>query len=142
MLSRLRNRTFRNWIIAWLGGSVLGIVNGVARELTYKDRVGETTANQISAASLTALLALYFLVLQRRWPLPTGRMAAEVGTSWVVLTVLFEFGFGHWVDGKSWDELFENYDISEGHLWLLVLLWIGVGPAATRAATGYFAKPS
>jgi hypothetical protein len=135
VLSRLRDRTFRNWIIAWLGGSVLGIVNGVARELTYKDRVGETTANQTSAASLTALLAIYFLALQRRWPLPSNRAALEVGASWVVLTVLFEFGFGHWVDGKSWDELFENYDITEGHLWLLVLLWIGAGPAATRAVT-------
>jgi hypothetical protein len=29
-------------------------------------------------------------------------------------------------------ELLDNYDITEGHLWLLVLLWIGVGPAATR----------
>jgi hypothetical protein len=132
VLTRLRDRTFRNWLIAWLGGSVLGIVNGVARELTYKNRVGETTANQISAASLTALLALYFVALDRRWPLRASRLAAEVGASWVVLTVLFEFGFGHWVDRKSWDELFENYDMTEGHLWLLVLLWIGIGPEAVR----------
>jgi hypothetical protein len=25
------------WTIAWLGGSVLGIVNGTIRELVYKD---------------------------------------------------------------------------------------------------------
>ncbi len=144
MFGRLRkNRTFRAWIIAWLGGSVLGIVNGVARELTYKDRIGETTANQISAGTLSALLALYFVILQRRWPIPTTRNALEIGCAWAVLTVLFEFGFGHWVDRKSWDELLANYDITEGQLWSLVLLWIGVGPAATRTvAASRFARPS
>jgi hypothetical protein len=104
----------------------------VIRELAYKDRVGEATANRISAVTLTALLAAYFAALQRRWPLRSNREAFEVGAAWVVLTVLFEFGFGHYVDHKSWDELLDNYDISEGHLWFLVLLWIAVGPAATR----------
>jgi hypothetical protein len=141
VLRRLRkDRTSRRWIIAWLGGSLLGIVNGVARELAYKDRVGETTANQISAATLIALLALYFVALQRRWPIPTNRKALEIGGLWVALTVLFEFGFGHYVDRKSCAELLDNYDITEGHLWLLLLLWIGVGPMATRsAATRYLA---
>jgi hypothetical protein len=34
----------------WVGGSVLGIVNGVIRELVYRDRVGELRANQIEFA--------------------------------------------------------------------------------------------
>jgi hypothetical protein len=129
-----QDRTVRRWLIAWIGGSVLGIVNGVIRELAHKDRVGETTANQISVASLIALLAFYFVALQRRWPIETRRKALQIGGAWVVLTVLFEFGFGHFVDGKSWDELLGNYDITEGQLWLLVLLWVAVGPAATREA--------
>jgi hypothetical protein len=83
---------------------------------------------------LTGLLALYLVALQRRWPIGTRRKALEIGGAWVVLTVFFEFGFGHWVDRKSWAELLDNYDIAEGHPWLLVLLWIGVGPAAARAA--------
>lgn len=119
-------------MIAWIGGSVLGIVNGVIREVAYKDRVGETTANQISAVSLIVLLALYFVALQRRWPIDTTRKALEIGGAWAALTVLFEFGFGHYVDRKSWAELLANYDITEGRLWPAVLVWIAVGPAATR----------
>lgn len=131
---RLRgDRVFRRWAVAWLGGSVLGIANGVIRETLYKDRVGDLTANQISAATLIALLALYFWLLERRWPISTRRLALEIGATWVLLTVLFEFLFGHYLDGKSWSELFENYDLAGGNLWLLVLAWIGVGPAAVRA---------
>ena len=140
MLNRFRtDPTFRGWTVAWLGGSVLGVVNGVVRELAYKDRVGEKSANRISAVTLTALLGCYFTALERRWPIPTRREAVEIGGLWVVLTVMFEFGFGHYVDRKSWSELVDNYDLTEGNLWPLVLLWIGVGPATAQR---YLANPS
>ena len=126
----------RRWTLAWLGGSVLGIVNGVVREALYKDRVGTDTANQISAGSLIALLAAYFWMLERREPLPDTRTAFEVGGIWTVLTVVFEFGFGHYVDRKSWAELRENYDPRSGNLWLLVLLWIAAGPESVRRLSG------
>ncbi len=79
------------------------------------------------------LLALYFWFLQRRWPVRSTSSALQIGMAWVVLTVLFEFGFGHYVDRKSWSDLFENYDLAGGNLWLLVLVWILVGPAVIRA---------
>jgi hypothetical protein len=123
------NRTFRRWIVAWVGAPVLAIVNGAARELAYKDHVGESTADQISVAPLIGLLALYFWILQRRWPLASTRDALSVGAVWVVLSVLFEFGFGHYVEGDSWADLFGNYDVTEGNIWILILVWIAAGPA-------------
>lgn len=122
----------RPWLIAWLGGPVIGIVNGAVRELVYKDEIGEFTARQISGGSAVILFTLYFWLLQRRWPLRSTRSALEVGAVWVALTVLFEFGFGRYVEGNSWDELFDAYNVAEGNLWLLVLLWLGVGPAVVR----------
>ena len=128
-----RDKTLRRWLIAWAGASVLGVANGATRELLYKDRVGESMANQISVATLITLLALYFASLQRRWPLTTAHDALSIGAIWVGVTVLFEFGFGHYVDGDTWEELLSNYDVTDGNLWLLVLLWIGVGPATAMA---------
>jgi hypothetical protein len=127
------DRTWRRWSAAWLGGTVLAIANGVVRELGYAGRVGDLAAHQISTATFLALFAAYFAALERRWPIATTRRALEIGATWVVLTVAFEFGFGHWVDGKSWAELLENYDLTSGHLFLLVLAWVGIGPAVVRA---------
>ena len=123
-----RDRTLRRWLIAWLGAPALAIVNGAARELVYKEQVGESTANQISVAPLIALLTLYFWFLQRRWPLATTRDAVAVGAAWAAMSVLFEFGFGHYVDGLTWTRLLADYDLSEGRL--LLLLWgtICAGP--------------
>jgi hypothetical protein len=128
-----RDGTIRRWLLAWVGAPVLAIINGAARELAYKDQVGESTANQISVAPLIALLALYFWVLQRRWPLVTTREALSVGATWAALSVLFEFGFGHYVEGDSWADLFGTYDVTAGNLWVLIPLWIAIGPAAVRA---------
>jgi hypothetical protein len=122
----------RPWLLGWLGGSVLGVINGIVREATYKRWVGDRAANDISVATLILMLGGNFFALQRRWPIPGKRQAAEIGAIWVALTVLFEFGFGHWGDHKSWDELLDNYNLAEGHLWPLVLVWIAIGPTVTR----------
>ena len=131
---------WRSWTIAWLGGSVLGIVNGTIRELAYKDRVGDLTAHYLSTIILILLLGLYFLWLEHRWPIPSGKLALQIGLTWAVLTAAFDFGFGHYVDGKSWSELAKDYDISAGRVWITVLIWIAIGPtiawkAATRGAS-------
>ena len=130
------DRTLRRWLVAWMGAPVLAIVNGATRELAYKDRVGESAANQISVAPLIVLLALYFWVLQRRWPLATTRDALSIGAIWVALSVLFEFGFGHYVEGDSWADLSHNYDVTAGNIWILIFVWIAAGPATVRAIAG------
>lgn len=112
--------------------TILAIVNGAARELLYKDQVGDSAAHQISVAPLIALLALYFWLLQRRWPLATKRDAVSMGAIWVTLSIVFEFGFGHYVEGDSWSDLLGNYDPTVGNLWILILLWIAAGPAIVR----------
>lgn len=128
-----RDRTARRWLVAWVGAPVLAIVNGAIRELAYEDHMGESTADQVSVAPLIALLALYFWVLQRRWPLATRRDALLVGAAWAAMSVLFEFGFGHYVEGDSWADLLRTYDATAGNLWILIPLWIAAGPVAVRA---------
>jgi hypothetical protein len=127
------DRTVRRWLVGWVGAPVLAIVNGATRELVYKERVGDSTADQISVAPLLAFLTLYFWVLQRRWPLATRREALSVGAAWAAMSVLFELGFGHYVEGDSWADLLRTYDVTAGNLWILIPLWIAAGPVAVRA---------
>lgn len=122
----------RTYLVAWLGGPVIGIVNGAARELLLKGTVSESAARQISTGTAIALFAGYLWILEGRWPIPTNRDALEIGAVWVALTVVFEFSFGHYLDGKSWTELFGDYNVATGHLWPLVPISLGVGPLVIR----------
>jgi hypothetical protein len=120
------------WLAAWLGGPLIGITNGTARELGYGRHMRERTAHQVSTATALALFSGYFAALERRWPLPSDRDAAEVGAAWVALTVAFEFGFGRGVAHESWSKLLRDYDIRRGRVWGLVPLWIGLAPLVLR----------
>jgi hypothetical protein len=115
-----------------MGGIVIGVGNGVAREATVARLVDERRAHQLSCASAVAAFAAYFGALQRRWPLESRNEALTVGGLWLALTVAFEFGFGRWVGKKPWYELTADYRLSRGRLWPVVLAWLAVGPEITR----------
>ena len=51
-----------------------------------------------------------------------------IGALWLTLTVVFEFGFGHYVIGHPWKYLLADYNIFKGRLWSLVLLVTFVSP--------------
>jgi hypothetical protein len=138
--ARGRNATNRRntsaWLVAWLGGAAIGVLNGVLRENTYAPRVGEERAHRISSATAIVALAGWFAFLQRRRPLQTRAQATAVGAAWVAMTIAFEFGFGRLVAKQSWRELTADYDLRRGRMWPLVLTWVGLGPAVTRAVAG------
>jgi hypothetical protein len=118
--------------MAWFGAGGLAITNGIARQAFYEGHVGDLQAHQVSTATLLAVFALYVWMLQRRWPIQTARTALAIGAAWAVLTLTFEFGFGHYVVGQSWAELLEAYNLANGRLWVLVPLWTLVAPAVMR----------
>ena len=124
----------RRWLPAWLGLAALGVANGILREVAYADAVGDHAAHQLSTFTLVAMIAAYTWWLQRRWPLTTTADAVRIGVLWVAMTVAFEFGFGHYVDGAPWSTLLADYDLSRGNLWVLVLVTIALAPSVARRA--------
>ena len=129
----LRGRRARSrWLLSWSGLAVLGVANGITRELVYADALGDQRAHQVSTVTLIVLVVAFTWYLQRRWPLTSTRDAVVIGVAWAVLTVVFEFGFGRYVDGASWSELLAAYKLWNGELWPLVLVIIGLAPALVR----------
>ena len=123
----------KRWLVAWSGGALIGVANGVAREATFARVLDERGAHAASGATAVVAFAGYFAALQRRWPIPTTEEALKIGSGWLAMTVAFEFGFGRAVAKQSWAELLADYNLAEGRTWPLVLAWIALGPAAVRA---------
>ena len=118
--------------MAWVGGTAIGVGNGIGREVIYGKRLGEPGANRLSALTAIVAFVLYFRALQRHWPLQDGVEASQVGAAWLALTVCFECALGRLVAKKSWGELANEYDVRKGHLWPLVLASIALGPEIAR----------
>ena len=115
------------YFIAWFGMMTLAILNGAVRDLAYKHAVGDLAAHQISTLMLLLLIAAYFRLLVRVWPVRSAGQAWVVGGMWLVMTEVFEFGVGR-VAGHSWNELLSAYNLFKGQVWLFIPLWVFVGP--------------
>ncbi len=113
----------------WFTMVVLAIINGAIREKYINLRVGQQLGHIISSIIFCFLILLvtYFFVLQSGKGYGTQTMIA-VGVYWLVLTVAFEFIFGHYVAGHSWERLLADYNIFNGRIWILVLITTLIAP--------------
>jgi hypothetical protein len=127
----------RKAILAWLLMIPVAILNGGLRQSVFVPAVGELRAHQLSVLTgSTAFFAVIYAMIHREAPGKSDRWLLRLGGVWVTATVVFEFGFGHWVMGNSWNRLLADYNIFAGRLWTVVLAVIGVAPlAAKRLAT-------
>jgi hypothetical protein len=116
------------YVIGWLPLMVIGILNGVLRQEGYSKYVGELTAHQISTLTGIILMGLFIWWLTGVWQIPSPGQAVAIGFIWLGMTVAFEFLFGHYIAGHSWKRLFHDYNLLEGRVWALVLIWITLAP--------------
>lgn len=106
----------------------LAILNGVIRDKGYGNHLNELAAHQISTFTAAILFGIYIAGLATFWPLESDTQALTLGLIWLVLTVSFEFLFGHYVAKHSWSRLFQDYHLLAGRVWSLLLVWITVAP--------------
>lgn len=122
-------RNLGHYLLAWLAMLVVSVGNGVLREVSYGPLTDERTAHQVSTLTSILLLGLVMWFFLRRRPPASRQAALGIGLLWMGLTVAFEFLFFHYVGGHSWSALLANYNLADGRLWVLVLLWLLLGPS-------------
>jgi len=110
-------------LILWIVFVPVAILNGIIREATYKQVVGDFYSHQLSTISaiIAFLVVAYFLLGKSVLRASTQELLAS-GMLLVILTVAFEFLFGHYVDHASWEQLLTDYNIFKGHIWGVFLV--------------------
>ena len=122
-------------VAIWAVLLAVAVANGALRELLLVPRVGASSGHVLSTLVLCAAIVLVAL-LSIRWIAPPDRAGAlRVGGLWVALTLAFELLAGHWLFGKSWGDLFADYNLSAGRVWILVLVATLLAPAWAFART-------
>lgn len=115
-------------MVLWLLLAVFAVLNGSLRQYLLVPLLGPSTGLRLSGAMLSVIiLLLSWLTLSWYGPLRSYQYWL-IGCVWLVMTLLFEFGFGYFIAHKSWAELLDAYNLSKGNLWSLVLLATLVSP--------------
>ncbi len=118
--------------VPWLVILVLAFANGALRELLLLPWLGYPWALLLSGLLLGACVVLVTWFSLAAMKLEKAAQAFAVGVVWLVLTLVFEFTFGRFVQGKPWSELLDAYTFARGNLWPLVLLVILLSPLAVH----------
>jgi hypothetical protein len=114
--------------VVWLVLVCVAIANGALREAVLNPRVGAPAGHVVSTVMLCVGIA-FVAWATIPWIHPTtAGEAARVGALWLLLVLLFEFGFGHFIARKSWPELLTDYDLLRGRVWVLVLVTTAAAP--------------
>ena len=116
------------YILGWFVLLITAVINGAMRDGLYKESLGDLAAHQVSTVSGISLFAVVIWWMGRHWPIPSAQQAWMIGIMWLVMTLCFEFGFFHFVMGHPWSELLQAYNILEGRVWIVVLIWTLVAP--------------
>ena len=116
------------FLLIWPLLAVVAILNGTLRVMTYGRFMPELAAHQVSTVTAMLAFAAITWLAHRRWPISSAAQALLIGACWLVMTVAFEFGFGHYIAGHTWQALLADYDLLSGRIWGLLLAWVLVLP--------------
>lgn len=107
----------------WLPMIALAFINAGLRELVFRKHFTELRAGQLSTITLMILCGIYALLIFRFLNIQNPGQALLTGLLWMLLTVLFEFTLGMMLK-QSWAQMIEQYNLKNGQLWPVFLLFL------------------
>ncbi|MFH1801940.1 MAG: hypothetical protein ABH864_00645 [archaeon] len=122
-------RIYTYSLVVWVLFVILAIINGLVRDKYYSDSLSELSKYQVSSVVLVfVLLIVMYLFFRKFGAAYSNGDLWKIGFMWLVLTVAFEFVFGHYIVGHELGGAFVDYNIFAGRLQLLVLFFTLIGP--------------
>lgn len=120
----------------WLCFVIAAIINGAVREKLLTPLLGSALSLPLSGVTLSALVFLitYFTLVFLGEVKP--KLYLRIGLFWIVLTLAFEYLWGHYVAGKSWDEIHQVFNIFKGNLFIIVLIVTALSPRIAARLKG------
>ena len=126
------NRTLAVWLLIILAETIHGILRG----LFLVPVVGDLRARQIGVV-IGSLIIVAIAAATIRWiGAKTHRELLVIGAVWLTLTLAFEFLFGRYVAGASWDRLLSGYDPTRGGFLALGMIVLLLSPLLAAKIRG------
>lgn len=112
------------------------MANGTFRQYVLVPNLGMAVALPLSGLTLSLLVLVMTYLCTGFLGVESRSACFLVGAQWVLMTLAFEFLFGHFAVGKPWSELLQTFNILKGDLFSLVLLVTFFAPYLMAKAKG------
>ena len=132
----MSTNSFLKAVVVWVGIACLAVVNGLIREKIIAPVLGVNIALPVSGFMLSVIVFVVTYLSFGLIKADSQKACILIGILWVMMTLCFEFIFGHFVANKSWSVLLQNFNITNGDLFILVLLVTLISPYAVARMKG------
>ena len=112
----------------WLGFLAVAIGCGMIRERFLVPELGPLAGRALGTLLVGVIIFGLIYAYVGRLKEADRVSLFKLGLFWTTATIAFEFLFGHYVMGHSWDTLWADYNVFQGRLWPLVLMVTLFGP--------------
>jgi hypothetical protein len=116
----------------WLGFLAVAIACGLIRDRFLVPGLGPLGGRALGTLLVGAIIFGLIYAYVGRLKGATQVSLVNLGLFWTMATIMFEFLFGHYAMGHSWESLWADYNILQGRLWPLVLMVTLFGPLLAR----------
>nr|WP_320192500.1 hypothetical protein [uncultured Desulfobacter sp.] len=106
----------------------IAIANGALRQFTFGKVMPELRAHQLSTIIGSILIGSFIWFVISFFPPASGKHAVMIGVIWLCLTVVFESFMGLVLAREPLSKVLHDYNLFEGRVWALFLIWITVAP--------------
>jgi len=120
----------------WFVIAVFAVINGAFRESVLVPSFGQSVALPISGLNLSIIIFMVTYLSFALFRVKSHRSYLFIGIQWVLMTLIFEFVFGHYVAGKSWADILQIFNILKGNLFIVVLLVSFISPLLVAKIKG------
>lgn len=123
-------------LVVWVTVLLLAVINAALREQALIPAMGAIGGLITSGIILCACIFLVAFLAAPWYGQLRPLQYWVAGLVWLCLTLIFELGFGRFVQHKEWAELFQAYTFKEGNIWPVVLVATLIAPWLTARVRG------
>ena len=121
-------KSFGIWIVL----AIAAILVATFRVEVFLPSLGEQTAHKLGTILYLVVQFVIIYLFIKKMKIKEPKTLLGIGIFWIVITIIFEFVFGHFVMGHSWQKLFADYNLFNGRLWILVFINNLIAPLISR----------
>jgi len=123
-------------VAVWLVLILAETVHGILRGIFLVPRVGEFRSSQIGVLTGSVIILVLTWLFVRWIGASRSSHLLGIGLLWLCLTLAFEFLFGHFVVGASWERLAADYNLLQGGLLPLGMIFLIFAPLIAAKLRG------
>lgn len=114
----------------------VAILNGLVRDELLTPSMGGSWALAVSGLTLSCLVLIVAYLLIPFIGIVRAGAYPLIGLLWAMLTLAFEYLFGHYVVGKTWHEIGQIFNLANGDLFIVVVIVTAFSPWLAAKSRG------